>query len=122
MNLLLIIRIRKKIEIEGKEYKLMEYYKTKKNDKLEIKIKGIENFSNMEYMLSDCSSLLKLPNISKWNTSIVNKMSFMFYGCTSLSYLPDIYRWNITNVKDMRAIFWMLIIIKFTRYIKMEYN
>ncbi len=35
----------------------MEYYKTKKKDKLEIKIKGIENISNMEYMFSDCSSL-----------------------------------------------------------------
>ena len=41
-------------------------------------------------MFGVCSSLLSLPDISKWNTNKVSDMSKMFFECSSLSFLPDI--------------------------------
>jgi len=81
-----------KLEIEDKEYELMEYYtiNNDNNNELEIKIKGIENAINMSYMFNECSSLLHLPDISKWNTTNVTNMSGMFMECSSLVNLPDI--------------------------------
>ena len=52
-----------KIEIEGKEYELMEYYKINNNKNLKIKIKGIENITNMGSMFFGCSSLLNIYQI-----------------------------------------------------------
>ena len=74
-----------RLEIEGKEYKLMECYEIERNNnnKLEIKIKGIENVINMGYMFEGCSSLLSLPDISKWNITNVNDIKYMFSGCSS---------------------------------------
>ena len=63
---------------------------------------GITNMSNMFF---ECSSLLFLPDISKWNTSNITNMSNMFYECTSLSFLSDISKWNTSNVSDMSNIF-----------------
>ena len=74
-----------KLEIEGKEYELLEYYKinNRYNKKiLEVKIKGIENVTNMSYMFYKCSSLSNLPDFSKWNASSLTNMEFMFYGCS----------------------------------------
>ena len=125
-----------KLEIKGKEYELMENYifqNNNDNNELKVKIRGIENVSNMEDMFNECSSLLTLPDISKWNTinvtnmkSIFNEcssllslpdiskwntlnvtnMGNMFSGCSSLSYLPDISKWNTTNVTNMGAMFY----------------
>ena len=74
-------------------------------DKLEIKLKGILNITNMSYMFYKCSSLSSLPDISKWNTSNVNNMSYMFYECSSLSSIPDISKWNTSNVNNMSYMF-----------------
>ena len=52
-------------------------------------------------MFNNCSSLLSLPDISKWNTNNVTDMSFMFVNCSSLSSLPDISKWNTNNVTDV---------------------
>ena len=65
------------------------------NDKLEIKLKGIMNVTNMSYMFYKCSSLSSLPDISKWNTSNVTDMRGMFSNCSSLSSLTDIYDFHI---------------------------
>ena len=46
-----------------------------------------------------CSSLLKLPDISKWNTKNVTNMKGLFCGCSSLKFLPDISKWNMNNVQ-----------------------
>ena len=66
--------------VENKEYEITEkfYYKNLTNNILKIKLKGIDNITNMSYMFSGCSSLLSLPDISNWNTKNVTKMSFMF--------------------------------------------
>ena len=96
-----------KLEIEGNEFELMEYYKTNEKIKnnLEIKIKGIENITNMNYMFDRCSSLLSLPDISKWNTCNVIDMSYMFSECSALLSLPDISKWNTDNVTNMSYMF-----------------
>jgi len=52
-------------------------------------------------MFYECSSILFLPEISKWNTNNVTNMSYMFFGCSSLSSLPDISKWNISRKYSM---------------------
>ena len=78
--------------IDNKGYDIQEEYKVKsnKNKKLKIKLKGIDNVTNMSSMFEWCSSLSSLPDISKWNTNNVTNMSFIFYDCSKLSSLPDI--------------------------------
>ena len=81
-----------KIIIDNKEYELMEQFTIKNNvnNLLKIKLKGIDKFTSLDGMFRGCSSLLSLPDISKWNTNNIVDMSSMFYGCSSLSSLPDI--------------------------------
>ena len=71
-------------------------------------------------MFNNCSSLLSLPDISKWNTDNVTSMTSMFNNCLSLSSLPDISKWNIDNVEDMSWMFHdcssLLIIPNFSKF------
>ena len=76
-----------------------------------IKIKGIEKWdtslvSSFFCLFYKCNSLISLPDISKWNTINVTKMGFMFAECLSLISLPDISQWNIINVTDMNYMFY----------------
>ena len=83
-----------KMIIDNKEYEITEEYIIENyknnNNKLKIILKGIDNVTNMRGMFWRCSSLLSLPDISKWNTNNVTNMRGMFWGCSSLSSLPDI--------------------------------
>ena len=88
-----------KMIIEGNEMELKDKINNITNNKLEIKLKGIKNITNMSYMFYECSSLNSLPDISKWNTSNVNDMSGMFRNCSSLNSLPDISKWNTSKAK-----------------------
>ena len=56
-----------KIIIDNKEYEIIDKYNIKSynNNKLNIKLKGIHNITNMSYMFSRCSSLSSLTDISK---------------------------------------------------------
>ena len=56
----------------------------------EIKLKGIKNIKDASQMFEDCSTLVSIPDISKWNTSNVKYMNRMFLNCSSLKSLPDI--------------------------------
>ena len=58
------------------------------------------NVTDMSYMFYGCSSLISLPDISKWNTNNVTDMNYMFYECSSLITLPDISKWNTNKVID----------------------
>jgi len=93
---------------EDKEYELESYFilSNYNKDKLEIKLKGINNITNMSYMFYNCSSLLSLPDISKWKTNNVTDMNSMFYNCSSLLSLPKISKWNTNNVTDMNSMFY----------------
>ena len=45
----------------------------------------------MKAVFYECSSLISLPDISKWKTNNVNDMTGMFDECSSLISLPEIY-------------------------------
>jgi len=96
-----------KMIIDDKEYEIKEKYNIEKynNDKLKIKLKGIDNIINMMGIFHGCLSLLSLPDISKWNTNKINDMSEIFYGCSSLLSIPDISKWNTNNVNNISFMF-----------------
>ena len=73
-----------KMIINNKEYEIIEYYniKSTNNNILKIKLEGINNVTNMSFIFSGCTSLLSLPDISKWNTTNIINMSYMFFGCS----------------------------------------
>jgi len=81
-----------KMIINNKEYGIEEQFNIEKytNNKLEIKLRVIDNMTNMRYMFKGCISLSSLSNISKLNTNNVTDMNGMFNQCSSLSSLPDI--------------------------------
>jgi len=81
-----------KMIINKKEYEITNEYNVENNNNelLKIKLKGINNITNMSHMFSGCSSLISLPDISKWDTSKVNDMNYTFEECSSLISLPDI--------------------------------
>jgi len=97
-----------KLIIDNKEYKITKNYKIKDDNKniLKIKLKGINNVTNMSFMFYECSSLLSLPDISKSNTNNISNLSYMFYECSSLLSLPDITKWNTSNITDMSFMFY----------------
>ena len=97
-----------KIIYEEKEYDLKKEFNVKniKKEILEIRLKGIMNITNMHAMFYDCSSLISLPNISKWDTTKITDMSSLFGKCTSLITLPDISKWNTSNVTNMHSLFY----------------
>ena len=123
-----------KIECDGKEYAFKDFNTDdfRNKETLEIKIKGIENltnlsfmffdapllylpnnisnwdtkkFTNINYMFSSCKSLLYLPDISNWNTEKVEDINNIFSGCSSLMEVPDISKWNTNKVRNMSSIF-----------------
>ena len=51
----------------------------------------------MEFLFSKCSSLLYLPDISKWNLNNVKNINGMFSECSSLKGLSDISNWSNYN-------------------------
>ena len=60
----------------------------------------------MRELFYNCSSLISLPDISKWNTSKVKDMNGLFYNCSSLISLPDISQWKTNNVINMKEMFY----------------
>ena len=82
-----------------------EFRYIKKNEFIQIKLKIIENITDLSYMFFKCFSLISLQGISKLNTNNVNNMSCLFYGCSSLKYLPDLSKWNINKVIYIKGIF-----------------
>ncbi len=48
------------------------------------------NVTDVSFMFYYCSSLLSLPDISKWNTENVSNMCYLFGECKSIISLPDI--------------------------------
>ena len=57
----------------------------------------------MEFFL--CSSLIFLPDISKWNTRSVENMRLMLNGCATLSIIPGISKWDTSNLIDISNVF-----------------
>ena len=82
-------------------FKNNDEYKNERKNKFYIKndlIINTNKYTNFSKMFSNCTSLISLPDFSKWNNSKVYTMSRMFEGCISLSSLPDISKWNTSKV------------------------
>ena len=94
-----------KILIKSKEYDLTDKISIDNNNPnnpiFEIQLKGIQNMTNISHMFSGCSSLDKLPDISRWNTTNITNMSYLFYKCSSNKIFNAIKEWNTINVKYM---------------------
>ena len=91
-------------------YEITEYFDDIDNsynnkEEIKIKLKGVNNITNMSYMFYRCNSLSSLPDILKWNTSKVTNMRSMFDNCHSLPSLPDISKWNTSKVTNMSYMF-----------------
>ena len=56
-------------------------------------------------MFFNCTSLVSLPDISKWNVNKVENMMGLFESCTSLLSLPDLSKWNIRKDTVIELIF-----------------
>ena len=56
-------------------------------------------------LFEGCSSLLVIPDISKWKINSYCKIKKMFYRCFSLMTYPDISNWNISAFTKTEDIF-----------------
>ena len=54
-------------------------------------------------MFKGCSSLLSLPDISKWNTNNLTNLSHMFKGCSSLPSVFDFSK--IYKTKSLSSLY-----------------
>ena len=99
-----------KIIVDGQEIReicseIVVNESMKKKKKLEIKLIELKNIDNMFCMFAECSSLITLPDIGKWDLSNVKEIRSMFYNCTSLVSLNGISEWNTKNIVNMRGVF-----------------
>ena len=79
--------------MKGDENEIIIIYKISRKGK--IKLFGKEFVS----------SLISIPDISKWKTNKVKNMSYLFNKCYSLAYIPNINNWNISNVSSREGMF-----------------
>ena len=91
---------------ENKEYDLTEIFNVPNDiNKLNIKLKGINNITNIGCMFYECKLLESLPDIYKWNTHKITNMNHLFFRCYSIKSLPDLSKWNTSNVTNMKSLF-----------------
>jgi len=98
-----------KIIINEKEEELKSIIKSKdiiRMDILTIKLKGINNITDISYMFEGCNSLIYIFGIKNWNTSKVVNMSHMLADCSDNKYLPEELSFlNTENVMNLNGIF-----------------
>ena len=92
---------------KDKYYDLQENFPIKniKSNTLIISLKGIINITDMSNMFHLCTSLIELPDMSKWDTSEITQMADLFNGCENLKSLPDLSKWETSKVIYMGNIF-----------------
>jgi len=83
---------------------IMGYYKDKYE--INIKLKGINNITDMSGLFQNCDMFQQFPDISKWDISNVNNLSWMFYGCKSIAAVPDISSWKTWKVANFGWMFY----------------
>ena len=59
----------------------------------------------INYLFYGCSSLIELPDISKWNTNNINKLISIFENCSLLTFIPNISKWKFNNKIEINNIF-----------------
>ena len=107
-----------KIIYENKEYDLIEEFNinNKNINKLEIKLNGINNITNMSCMFYECSSLESLPDISKFDTSNITLINQLFFVYNSLKYLPNISKYYFYKFPQNNYIYYIILNIIFLFY------
>jgi len=63
-----------------------------KENSLIIKLKGINNITNTNNVFEECSSLVSIHNITKWDTSKIVESNNMFKGCSPSLNIPNIFK------------------------------
>ena len=95
-----------KIVIKGNEKELCSNLEIKdinlKQNIFEVRLKGINNITNMSYMFNGCDSLLNIIDIENLKTDNVTDMSYMFSECKELKALPNISNFNTHNVINLK--------------------
>ena len=76
------------------------------SDKLEIKIKALDNINSIKGMFYECDSLLSVKGLEHININGLTDLSDVFYGCKSLIHLSDISKWDASNITNMSNIFY----------------
>ena len=105
-----------KMIIKGRENELIEsldsltisdIFEVRYNsENIVIKLKGINNIIDASSMFKDCSYLISLPDIGKWDISKVTNMKEMFSGCELLTYISNnISKWNTSNLTNIFEMF-----------------
>ena len=91
----------------NKEYNNIKIEKIKNfnNNNKQLDLKWDTNISAINEIFANCSSLISLPDISKWDTSKVIDMNKIFYNCRNLSSLSDISEWDTNNATNMDGMF-----------------
>ena len=56
----------------------------------------------MDDLFSGCSSLISIPDISRWKVENAKFVGNLFSECSSLISIPDISKWN-TNLQDIES-------------------
>ena len=79
-----------KMIYKDKEMNLKEHFDPSGEDeKLVIKLKGINKITNANKMFYECSNLESIPDIEKWNLCNVIEMKNMFKGCNESIIIPN---------------------------------
>ena len=52
-------------------------------------------------MFTKCTSLISLPDLSKWDASNLKGMNSLFIDCLFLISLPDISKWKYYDKNDI---------------------
>ena len=84
-----------KIVFKKKEYNLMQFFTiseftNEKLTELEIKLRYINNITDMSFMFHKCTRLLSISNLDKLCLENTTNISYMFSECESLSSLSGL--------------------------------
>ena len=58
----------------------------------------------MSYLFNECSSLVELPDISKWNIKNISNLNGIFNNCSLLTFIPNI-KWIFNKKIKINDIF-----------------
>jgi surface protein len=64
-----------------------------------------KNVTDISSLFENCCSLESIPKINKWNTYNLRKANRLFFNCQSLEIIPDISSWKLYNMKEMKDLF-----------------
>ena len=85
-----------------------DLYKGLENDQISSSISTIiNNNTNNNFLTNHINSEDNnlLSSLKNYNFDNISNLSCMFYGCSSLISLPDLSKWNTSNINDMRKMF-----------------